>query len=526
MRFYHTLTAFILLLLPMPQRAVSADPTAAYIKYDFEGADALKGWDVNQPSNVRLVTGHNGTQSLEVERPAQPILGSSGISIGLPLKELAGCVVHFQAVARAVDVSTPPHPWSGIKFMLHTAGPSGDAFPEYNATGSFDWKPVDFTAYIPADSTKADLILGLEDSTGKVAFDDIRITVTQRPRPRPAHRPAGPTFTGHDGIPRLRGAMVTPEMTAEDIKVLGTEWGANHARWQLTWGGFPHSPADDGDLVAYDTWIDGRLKHLDDMMPALKQSGIHVLIDLHTPPGGRDGQSNCKMFQEKRFQDHFLKVWDRIAARYKGNAQIWGYDLCNEPVLGSVPDGLMNWHELATAAARRVRKIDPRHAIIVEPDPWADPAALLTFAPIPVSGIVYSVHMYIPHTFTHQGVFAKSPSVHYPGVIDGVTWDKERLRKTLKPEIDYARDYNIQIYIGEFSAIRWAPDHDAEHYLSDCIDIFEESGWDWAYHAFREWDGWSVEHGADPEDHKPVVKETDRELLLRRWFEKNKRNAY
>ena len=57
------------------------------------------------------------------------------------------------------------------------------------------------------------------------------------------------------------------------------------------------------------------------------------------------------------------------------------------------------------------------------------------------------------------------------------------------------------MYLGEFSAIRWAPGDSAYNYLQDLIDIFEEHGWDWAYHAFREWDGWSVEHGPDPKDH-------------------------
>ena len=38
----------------------------------------------------------------------------------------------------------------------------------------------------------------------------------------------------------------------------------------------------------------------------------------------------------------------------------------------------------------------------------------------------------------------------------------------------------------------WAPG--AENYLRDAISLFEEYGWDWSYHAFREWAGWSVEH--------------------------------
>ncbi len=47
--------------------------------------------------------------------------------------------------------------------------------------------------------------------------------------------------------------------------------------------------------------------------------------------------------------------------------------------------------------------------------------------------------------------------------------------------------------------------------------------WDWTYHAYREWDGWSVEHGSDPEIHQKVDDSTDRKDLLLRWFARNKK---
>ncbi len=53
-----------------------------------------------------------------------------------------------------------------------------------------------------------------------------------------------------------------------------------------------------------------------------------------------------------------------------------------------------------------------------------------------------------------------------------------------------------RIYVGEFSAIRWAPG--ADRYLRDSLELFEEYGWDWSSHSFREWDGWSLEHSGDP----------------------------
>ena len=131
--------------------------------------------------------------------------------------------------------------------------------------------------------------------------------------------------------------------------------------------------------------------------------------------------------------------------------------------------------------------------------------------------------MYIPHEFTHQNVHnAATPKV-YPGEIGGRKWDKAELEKALQPAIDFQKKYNVHVYIGEFSAIRWAPDDSAYRYLRDVIDIFESHDWDWSYHAFREWDGWSVEHGADRQDRQRAATPTDRETLLRSWYQKNEK---
>jgi hypothetical protein len=82
----------------------------------------------------------------------------------------------------------------------------------------------------------------------------------------------------------------------------------------------------------------------------------------------------------------------------------------------------------------------------------------------------------------------------------------------------------MPIYIGEFSAIRWAPDDSAYRYLKDVIELFEENNWSWAYHAFREWDGWSVEHTANKDSNERSPTPTNREQLLRTWFAKNEKS--
>ncbi|MCS7239552.1 MAG: glycoside hydrolase family 5 protein [Thermoguttaceae bacterium] len=448
------------------------------------------------------------------------------LRIPLDASLIAGKRLRVSARIRAEDVSAPPNPWNGVKCMLQLVGETDTRWPQKNLPGgTFPWQGVVYVCEVPPDCRTAFLVLGLEQVTGRAWFDDILIEIIGSRRKTPPVAQAGPPFKGH-ALPRLRGAMIGPRVRNEDILEFGKVWGANHIRWQLIWDGFPHSPADRASVDEYRRWLEGALQRLDAALPACREAGILVAVDLHTPPGGRNESAECRVFHDKQFQQAFLKIWEEIAARYRNEPAVWGYDLMNEPVEGVVPDGLMNWQQLAEETARRIRAIDPEHAIIVEPPAWANPDALDWFEPVPVPGVVYSVHMYIPHRFTHQGVHGNPTGVHYPGEVDGRHYDRQVLEAVLEPAVRFQRDYNVHIYIGEFSAIRWAPGDSAYRYLKDCIEIFEKHGWDWAYHAFREWHGWSVEHGPDPNQTTPVPFLTDRAQLLRSWFAKNEKPRF
>ena len=336
-------------------------------------------------------------------------------------------------------------------------------------------------------------------------------------------------YKGHD-LPRLRGAMIQPHtFRLNDLQVLAGEWKANHIRWQLIWNGFPNGPADSATVEEYDAWIDRQCELLDEMLPHLEQYGVRVALDLHTPPGGRlphDQGADMRLFLEKKFQDAFVATWQKLSHKYKDVKTVWCYDILNEPVEGNIPDGVMNWHELAIKTSKEIRKIDPNKAIVIEPAPWGSPESLEGFEPFDpkeVPNVVYSVHVYAPILFTHQRVYDwAADSLDYPGIIGGEYWDKERIGKYLHVVKNFAETHGVAIYIGEFGSIRWAPNNSTYRYLKDCIEIFEEEGWDWAYHAFREWNGWSVEHSDDKNNSRITDEPTDRELLLRAWFDKNK----
>lgn len=503
-----------------------AQPKAGDVIFQsgFEGAEARRGWSGVESPGVRLTPGCQGGQALAVE-VAAGTRASRTVSMPLPVTALRGARLLCQSMVKADEVTPSPQPWNGIKFMLHLRGPGGQQWLQQdNVFGTFDWKRIQFKARVPLDTEAAELILGLEAVSGQAHFDDLKVVVVQGPRPRPASRPAGPAFTGHDE-PRLRGAMIHPEITPESLRVLGGEWRANLIRWQLIRSG---AAARLSTAEAYDAWLEGELKRLDAALPLCESLGVRVVLDLHSPWGGTPTASgyvgsDTGLFTNRAAQAKFIEGWQLMARRYHGSQVIWAYDLANEPVENEVGEDCDDWQALATRAARAIREIDPSHAIVVEPTPWGGPEAIENLEPIPVPGVVYSVHMYVPHAFTHQGVHSASSGLAYPGTMDGKTWDKDALRRVLQPVVDWQRDHGVHLYLGEFSAIRWAPDNSAFRYLRDCIELFEEFGWDWSYHAFREWDGWSVEHGPDRNDRARSATLTDREKLLREWYGRNLR---
>ena len=305
-------------------------------------------------------------------------------------------------------------------------------------------------------------------------------------------------LTFEPGRPPLRGFMSpSRDMTEDDFKTLKS-WDATLLRFQMVrdW----HAVNGNRDLAEYDRWLDGRLDHLDKVvLPQALKNGLRVVVDMHVPPGGRDAGAEANMFYDAAYADHFVECWRRIAKRFRTRYCIYGYDLINEPCHKRKPLPGCDYWKLQLRAAKAIRDEDPFVTIVVESNEWDAPATFAKLEPLPLGNVIYQVHMYEPFEFTHQRVLGTRPwAVGWPNAEKG--WDKEYLRKVLKPVRDFQLKHNARILVGEFSAVCWASN--ADGYLRDCVSVFGEYGWDWTYHAFREWPGWSIEH--EGEDDKSL----------------------
>jgi len=182
-----------------------------------------------------------------------------------------------------------------------------------------------------------------------------------------------------------------------------------------------------------------------------------------------------------------------------------------------------DWEGLATILANTIHNIDPNVKILVQPEQWWGTNAFNKLRPIDAPNIVYSPHVYFPFPVTHQGITErKSLGFEYPGTVDGVYWDKDRIRESLLPVVEFQKAYGAPMFVTEFSCIRWAENGSQARWIKDTIDVFEEYGWDWTYHGVDDWDGWQVGLGEDPANQTPV-EDASKQVLVEA-LSKNKNN--
>lgn len=422
------------------------------------------------------------------------------------------------------QVSAPERPHDGIKVQLHWTSPvSGERwFNVEHETGSNPWQRVESLIRIDQDADQGRLQLGLQGCRGKLWLANIRITVL---RARPEQR-AMP-FRGHD-LPRLRGLASAAGFRNADLTDM-RDWGANVVRWRLLNPKWRRTEIP-SDPASYNAWLNKELEELQKALDRARELDLRVLVDLHSPPGGRLPDGTLRMVLNPSLGNLYIDVWTRIATRFRNHPALWAYDLMNEPVQKRPsPPGARDWWQLQEAAAQAVRQMDPTTPILIAADDWDTPPAFAWMRPVEIPRVIYTVHMYWPYEFTHQGLeedWDEASALTYPGTHQGRPVDREALIRHLEPVRTFQQAHNAHIFVGEFSAVRYAPG--AAQYLADCIEIFEEYGWDWTYHAFRESTEWDLEH-ADlprlPAYRTQPGKPSPRQQVIRSWLKKNQTPA-
>ena len=476
-----TLSAAIFTLLLVPfLLSAGYEKTKLLLKADFRTRESLNRWNGQAAFLPESgVTGQGG------------VLLKSGQMIDYPLDpaKFQGTLI-LDGIYRIRNVRTKEEkPYYGAKLMLVIRLNDGKTlWLESNSlirTGSSGWLRKELVFRMPEADRITGMFfrIGLENADGEYFCDSIRLYESRSiPDPDTHFSRRDPSRQWKGGM--FRGFMSGHSLEEKDFRTLH-DWNANLLRYQMHLLNRKITTESE-----YLDWIDSEIRKMDRVLLLCRKYGIRMVIDLHTGPVGskRNSQASNILTDPESVLRQLKEAWTKLARHYKGNPQIYGYDILNEPLTESyIRNEKKPWWRIAETVARTIRSIDPETPIIIEPD--LSDVRELKFIDVP--NLIYSVHAYCPIQYTHQ-IRKDSLVWHYPGYVQGIKYDREALRKDLMPVREFQLKYNVPIFVGEFSTSVWAPG--GEKYLEDLIDIFEEFGWDWTYHAFREWAGWSLEH--------------------------------
>jgi len=312
--------------------------------------------------------------------------------------------------------------------------------------------------------------------------------------------------------PHMRGIVAGCGVSvAEYEKIRG--WGCNLIRFWM-------NPEKEGDFEKTDA-----------LLPVLKKLGLNVILAPATPgPRGPKGQA-YRLFNDEELYKRYLANWKLVAERYKGNDNIFAFDLMNEPFqdLRTNPDDKYNFLAVQYEAAKIVRSIDPDRVLVASATGGSSPGNYNScdMRPLPMKDVIYQMHYYAPFFLTHAGLYGTKllPDDPYPGTKKRSTnWTKKELSVVMDYMNDFVTRWGAQIYVGEFSCMSIQPG--AAQWLDDTADLIEQHGYKfWTFHSYGEFYGWNLEYKADEKTGKPVKAKpdetTDRLEVMKKYWAKN-----
>ncbi len=212
-----------------------------------------------------------------------------------------------------------------------------------------------------------------------------------------------------------------------------------------------------------------------------KKENLYLMLDMHCAPGGQtgdnidDGYGYPFLFEDEESQQLTISIWKKIAARYKNEETILGYDLLNEPIAHYFDTAHFN-HRLEPFYKKivaAIRQVDPNHIILLGGAQWNS-----NFKPFGApfdNKLIYTFHKYWTAT----------------------------TRDVIQPYLDFRDKYNVPIYCGETG-------ENKDEWVQNFRTLLDEEkiGWHfWPYKKLESNAG--IVQFKYPENYQQVIKYTE-----------------
>lgn len=237
--------------------------------------------------------------------------------------------------------------------------------------------------------------------------------------------------------------------------------------------------------------------------------GLRVIVGIRNGPGRNemmpdyeDGHELEAIYVREDAQAAYVRMMADVVSRFNKRPEIVAWEPMIEPTPHTYfgdesawkegaspywPKGMDWWNRLASRLIRAIRKVDPNRPIVIEPVFWGGAEGFIGWKPFNDDNIIYSLHHYEPHEYTHQ---TGRNMVGYPynSHMEEARIDRKWLESYLKPVDAFQKAYDVPILVGEWGLMRWVPN--AREYITDQIALFEARGWSWVVYSWADevWD--------------------------------------
>ena len=201
---------------------------------------------------------------------------------------------------------------------------------------------------------------------------------------------------------------------------------------------------------------------LDRLVQWARKDGIYIIIDLHCAQGGQTGTNiddsygYPSLYVSRLAQSYDSTLWMRIAAHYRNEPIILGYDLLNEPI-PPFPE-LQRYNSilepLYKMMAEIIRGVDRNHILILGGAQWD--SNFKVFGPPFDKNVVYTFHKY--WTATDASV--------------------------IREYLDFRDKYHVPIWLGESG-------ENKDEWIAEFTKTLEDNHVGWCFWPYKKMDATS-----------------------------------
>src|SRR5947209_1031651 len=139
---------------------------------------------------------------------------------------------------------------------------------------------------------------------------------------------------------------------------------------------------------------------LDRVVGWSRKEGLYVILDMHAAPGGQTGDNIDDswgypfLFESAESQELTVRIWRKIAERYRDEPTVVGYDLLNEPIPHFFDTSYFNpkLEPLYRKIVVGIREVDKNHIVFLGGAQWD--TNFKVFGPPFDDKAVYTFHKY------------------------------------------------------------------------------------------------------------------------------------